>query len=90
MYLTKEDFEFEWSMWGEDKPWYCKDCKSPLAPAEYSECNGTDPEMPKESWEPHEPVQASDPVSYKQFCEITLERVASEEEPKEDLLNIDG
>lgn len=79
MLLTEEDVEFEWATWGDNKPWFCTECEMLLAVDAYTECDGTDPEMPTESWHPHEPVQATEPLGYQQFSEVMLKRAGQEE-----------
>lgn len=70
MKLTDEDLKFEWECWGNSKPWYCPRCNTLLASDAYSSCDGTDPELPEEAWNPHKKILASKPVTFEEFCEI--------------------
>lgn len=70
MELTEEDFQFDWDCWGDTKPWYCHKCDSLLASDQYKECDGTDPGIPKDQWNPHPVVAATSPVDFEQFCNI--------------------
>jgi len=85
MKLTEEDLKFEWECWGNNKPWYCVKCNTLLAADAYSFCDGSDPDLPKENWNPHEKILASAPVTFDEFVEIQRkwesERVDGSEEP---------
>jgi len=71
MVTTEQDIKFIWDTWGDTKPWYCPKCDSLLAPDVYSSCDGTDEEIPKNLWKPHENVFMESSVTFEQFSEIT-------------------
>jgi len=68
--LTEKDLEYEWGLWGETKPWQCSKCKNLLATKVYKSCNGSDENMPKDDWTPHETVLATKELSFAEFSVI--------------------
>lgn len=74
MRLTEEDVELEWAVWGDQKPWYCPVCKTFLAADFYTECDGSDPMIPKSEWKKHALVQATPPVTFEEFTKALLEQ----------------
>jgi len=70
MKFTDEDIEFEWNTWGNTKPWHCPKCDSLLAPDAYTECDGTDPDLPEEEQKPHPKILASPSISFEEFYNI--------------------
>ena len=81
MSLSKEEIKIEWEMW-EVKPWHCPKCNMLLSTELYSECDGTDPEIPEDCWTPHEKIITTESVSYEKFSEILIGWNKEYQEPK--------
>jgi hypothetical protein len=82
MKISKEELKEEWESWAGQKPWYCPKCNMLLSGNEYSECDGTDPDLPEEDWSPHETTKATASVSFSQFSEIVTKWYEEIEEPE--------